>query len=86
MKRKNKSAFDAEIFLESVRVSRRVAEFRRQQTAFSQGDAADSVMYVQKGSVKFTVVNAQLTVKDSPRFSETSNGPIILLSNSIVNQ
>ena len=57
MKPKKKSAFDAQVFLESVGASRRVAEFRRQQTIFSQGDAADSVMYIQKGGVKFTVVN-----------------------------
>jgi CRP/FNR family transcriptional regulator, cyclic AMP receptor protein len=57
MKRKKKSTFDAQVFLESVGASRRVAEFRRQQTIFSQGDAASSVMYVQKGGVKFTVVN-----------------------------
>jgi CRP/FNR family cyclic AMP-dependent transcriptional regulator len=57
MKPKKKSAFDAQVFLESVGASRRAAEFRRQQTIFSQGDAADSVMYVQKGGVKFTVVN-----------------------------
>ena len=57
MKPKKKSAFDAQVFLESVGASRRVAEFRRQQNIFSQGDAADSVLYVQKGGVKFTVVN-----------------------------
>ena len=57
MKPKKKSAFDAQVFLESVGASRRVAEFRRQQTIFSQGDAADSVLYVQKGGVKFTVLN-----------------------------
>ena len=57
MKRKNKSAFDARVFLESVGASKRVAEFRKKQAIFSQGEAADSVMYVQKGSVKFTVVN-----------------------------
>jgi len=57
MKPKKKSAFDAQVFLESVGASRRVAEFRRQQTIFSQGDAADTVMYVQKDGVKFTVVN-----------------------------
>jgi CRP/FNR family transcriptional regulator, cyclic AMP receptor protein len=57
MKPKKKSAFDAQVFLESVGASRRAAEFRRQQTIFSQGDAADSVMYVQKGGVKLTVVN-----------------------------
>ncbi len=57
MKPKNKSVFDAQVFLESVGASRRVAEFRRQQTIFSQGNAADSVLYVQRGGVKFTVVN-----------------------------
>ena len=50
MEPKKKSAFDAQVFLESVGASRRVAEFRRQQTIFSQGDAADSVLYVQKGA------------------------------------
>jgi CRP/FNR family cyclic AMP-dependent transcriptional regulator len=57
MKPKNNSAFDAQVFLESVGVSRKVQEFRKKQPIFSQGDAADSVMYVQKGSVKLTVVN-----------------------------
>jgi CRP/FNR family transcriptional regulator, cyclic AMP receptor protein len=57
MKPKKQSAFDAQVFLESVGASRRVAEFRKKQAIFSQGDAADSVMYVQKGSVKLTVVN-----------------------------
>ena len=56
MKRK-KSAFDAEVFLQSVGASRRVEAFRKKQTIFSQGDAADTVMYVQNGSVKLTVVN-----------------------------
>ena len=54
---KKKSAFDAQVFLESVGASRAVTEFGKSQTIFSQGDAADSVMYVQKGSVKLTVVN-----------------------------
>ena len=57
MKPKKKSDFDAQVFLESVGASRKVAEFRRRQTIFSQGDAADSVLYVQRGGVKFTVVN-----------------------------
>jgi CRP/FNR family transcriptional regulator, cyclic AMP receptor protein len=52
-----KSTFDAQVFLDSVGVSRKIEEFRKKQTIFSQGDAADSVMYVQKGSVKLTVVN-----------------------------
>ena len=56
MKRK-KSAFDARVFLQSVGASRRAEGFRKKQTIFSQGDNADSVMYVQNGSVKLTVVN-----------------------------
>jgi CRP/FNR family transcriptional regulator, cyclic AMP receptor protein len=52
-----KSTFDAQVFLDSVGASRKIEEFRKRQTIFSQGDAADSVMYVQKGSVKLTVVN-----------------------------
>jgi CRP/FNR family cyclic AMP-dependent transcriptional regulator len=52
-----KNAFDAQVFLQSVGASRRVEEFRNKQAIFSQGEAADSVMYVQKGSVKLTVVN-----------------------------
>jgi CRP-like cAMP-binding protein len=57
LKPKKKSAFDAQVFLQSVGASRRVEEFRKKQAIFSQGEAADSVMYVQKGSVKLTVVN-----------------------------
>src|ERR1700737_601175 len=56
-KTKKKSAFDAQVFLDSVGASRRLAEFQGKQVIFSQGDSADSVMYVQKGGVKFTVVN-----------------------------
>jgi CRP/FNR family cyclic AMP-dependent transcriptional regulator len=52
-----KNAFDAQVFLQSVGASRRVEEFRNKQAIFSQGEAADSVIYVQKGSVKLTVVN-----------------------------
>jgi CRP/FNR family cyclic AMP-dependent transcriptional regulator len=57
MKRRKKGAFKAQAFLESVGASRKVAEFRRRQAIFSQGDAADSVIYLQKGGVKLTVVN-----------------------------
>jgi CRP-like cAMP-binding protein len=52
-----KRAFDAEVVLQSVGASRKVEAFGKKQTIFAQGDAADSVMYVQNGSVKLTVVN-----------------------------
>jgi|SRR5450631_2841257 CRP/FNR family cyclic AMP-dependent transcriptional regulator len=57
MKSKLKSTFNPQVYLESAGVSRKIAEFRRKQAIFSQGDAADSVMYIQRGSVKFTVVS-----------------------------
>src|SRR3979411_3070291 len=52
-----KRAFDAQTFLDSAGVARGVVEYRRSQRIYSQGDAAKSVMYVQEGSVKLSVVN-----------------------------
>ena len=57
MKSKLKSTFDSQIYLESAGVSRRVAKFRKKQAIFSQGEPADSVMYILKGNIKLTVVN-----------------------------
>src|ERR1700683_4731578 len=57
MKSKRKGQFDSQAYLESPGVSRRVEEFRKKQAVFSQGDAADSVMYVLTGNVRITVVN-----------------------------
>lgn len=60
--RKNKKhgqshAFDPQVFLDTAGVARNVAEFRKGEAIYSQGEAADSVMYLQKGGVKFSVVN-----------------------------
>jgi CRP/FNR family cyclic AMP-dependent transcriptional regulator len=52
-----KRVFDAQAFLDSAGVSRKVAEYRRSQKIYSQGDPATSVMYVQKGGVKLSAVN-----------------------------
>src|SRR5690242_10404156 len=49
--------FDPQVFLDTAGVAKKVAEFRRNESIYTQGDAADSVMYVQKGGVKFSVVN-----------------------------
>jgi CRP/FNR family cyclic AMP-dependent transcriptional regulator len=57
MKSKRKRTFNLQVYLESVGASKRIAEFRKKQAIFSQGEAADSVMYIQEGSVKLTVVN-----------------------------
>src|SRR5258707_14508257 len=50
-------SFDPQNFLDTAGVARRVVEFRRGESIYSQGEAANSVMYLQKGGVKFTVVN-----------------------------
>jgi len=50
-------SFDPQDFLDTAGVARKVADFRRGESIYSQGEAADSVMYVQKGGVKFSVVN-----------------------------
>ena len=49
--------FDPQVFLDTAGISRKITEYRRGESVFAQGDAADSVMYVQQGGVKFSVVN-----------------------------
>jgi len=57
MKKTKTLAFDAEAFLASAGVARKVIEYRGKETVFAQGDSSKHVMYVQKGSVKLSVVN-----------------------------
>jgi CRP/FNR family cyclic AMP-dependent transcriptional regulator len=52
-----KDAFNAQAFLDSAAVARKVKEFQTAEIIFSQGDDAKSVMYVQEGGVKLSVVN-----------------------------
>jgi len=56
-KSKCKPAFDAQVFLDSAGLARRVVEYRISQKIYSQGDPATSVMYLRKGGVKLSVVN-----------------------------
>ncbi len=51
------AAFDVQAFLDSAGIARKVVEFRKAGVVYSQGDPAQSIMYVQKGGVKQTVVN-----------------------------
>lgn len=53
-----KAAFDAQTFLDSAGVARKVVEFAKKTSIFSQGDPATHVMYIQQGGVKLSVVNA----------------------------
>jgi CRP/FNR family transcriptional regulator, cyclic AMP receptor protein len=57
-KPRRKDAFDAQVFLDSAGVAKRVREFKKADIIFSEGAAADSVMYIQKGGVKITALSA----------------------------
>jgi CRP/FNR family transcriptional regulator, cyclic AMP receptor protein len=50
-------SFDPQVFLDTAGVARQIAEYRRGESIYSQGDAAETVMYIQKGGVKLSVVN-----------------------------
>jgi CRP/FNR family transcriptional regulator, cyclic AMP receptor protein len=54
---KNHRTFTPEAFLNSTGVARKVVQFRRKESVFSQGEAAESIIYIQKGGVKLSVVN-----------------------------
>lgn len=52
-----KLAFDAQKFLDSAGLARKVTEFKKKETIFSQGDPCKNVFYLQKGGVRLSVVN-----------------------------
>jgi CRP/FNR family cyclic AMP-dependent transcriptional regulator len=51
------NSFDAEQFLRSAGVARKVSEFKRKEIIFSQGDSGKTVLYVQRGAIRLSVVN-----------------------------
>jgi CRP/FNR family transcriptional regulator, cyclic AMP receptor protein len=50
-------SFNVEDFLESAGIARTVSEFKKKETIFSQGDSGKTVLYIQKGNVRLSVVN-----------------------------
>jgi CRP/FNR family cyclic AMP-dependent transcriptional regulator len=54
---KKDGVFNAQAFLDSAGVARTIVEFQRKDTIFSQGDICKDVMYIQKGSVKLSVIS-----------------------------
>jgi CRP/FNR family transcriptional regulator, cyclic AMP receptor protein len=53
---KQRRKFDLQTFLSTIDGGRTIATFPDKRTIFVQGDAADSVFYIQKGKVKLMVV------------------------------
>jgi CRP/FNR family transcriptional regulator, cyclic AMP receptor protein len=56
---KRKVSFNPKAFLDKVGEGRSIATYCSDQVVFSQGDAADSVFYIQRGKLKVTVVSEQ---------------------------
>jgi CRP/FNR family cyclic AMP-dependent transcriptional regulator len=50
-------SFDANVFLNTVGNGRSVSDYRKNDRIFSQGDAADSVFYIQNGQAKVCVIS-----------------------------
>jgi CRP/FNR family cyclic AMP-dependent transcriptional regulator len=50
-------SFDAQAFLESAGLGKRVATFARKEIIFSQGDPSDSVLYMRTGRVQISVIS-----------------------------
>jgi len=59
MKRKRKLPFDPKVFLSKVNGGRSIADYRKDQIVYSQGDPASAVFYIQSGKVKKTVISEQ---------------------------
>ena len=60
MPNKNYQApFDPKTFLAIVGEGKTILEFRKDQVVFAQGDAADTVFYIQKGRIKVVVISEQ---------------------------
>jgi CRP/FNR family transcriptional regulator, cyclic AMP receptor protein len=54
---KNKRGFDLNTFLATIGRGRTVIAFPERRTIFTQGEAADTVFYIQEGKVRLTVVS-----------------------------
>jgi CRP/FNR family cyclic AMP-dependent transcriptional regulator len=54
-----KNSFDPKAFLAKVGIGKTILKFEKNQQVFEQGDGADAVFYIQKGSVKLTVLSEQ---------------------------
>jgi CRP/FNR family transcriptional regulator, cyclic AMP receptor protein len=57
MKKPAKTAFDPQAFLALVGAGKTILNFTKGRIIFTQGDAANSVFYIQSGKVKMTVVS-----------------------------
>jgi CRP/FNR family cyclic AMP-dependent transcriptional regulator len=55
MKGKPKPSFDVEVFLRSAGAGKTILTYQPTDVIFCQGDASESVLYIQEGAVKLSV-------------------------------
>ncbi len=56
-KSQRKTRFNAQAFLDSAGVDKKIVAFRVREIMFRQGDPSDQIFYIQKGGVKLSVLN-----------------------------
>ena len=54
---KSTRVFNAQAFLDSAGLSKKIVAYARSEVIFSQGDPSESVMYIQNGGVKLSVLS-----------------------------
>src|ERR1700676_4111015 len=54
---KRNPVFNAQAFLDSAGLARRIVEYRKSEKIYSQGESIKDVLYIQKGGIKLSVVN-----------------------------
>jgi len=57
--RKQTRAFDPQTFLTNAGIGKTVRRYKPKQTVFSQGEPADTLFYIQEGTVRLNVISTQ---------------------------
>jgi CRP-like cAMP-binding protein len=57
LKASAEKVFNAQDFLDSAGVARKVGDFKKKEKIFAQGDPCKDVLYIQKGGVRLSVIN-----------------------------
>jgi CRP/FNR family transcriptional regulator, cyclic AMP receptor protein len=56
---KAKNGFNPKTFLAKLGTGKTISKYRKGETIFAQGDAAETIFYIQKGKIKVVVTSAQ---------------------------
>jgi CRP-like cAMP-binding protein len=57
LKAKRRATFNAQTFLASAGLAKKIVRYRRNDVIFTQGDPCDDVLYIQTGNVKLSVLS-----------------------------